>query len=116
MAQPGPDEAGMLVRWGGIIFGAAVATATSVFGFLFHRVIQKHDEEIAAIKKGIADVDVKLDGKVDKEIWEQNRREQRDNVVRLHEKVEQIARDGETRHRELVHILMERRDTRRSGD
>lgn len=110
------DDPGTLAKWGGIIFGGAVAFATTVFGFLFHRVIEKHDEEITAIKSGIKETNLKLDAKLDRETYETNRQEQRSNVIELHRKIEKIGSDGEQRHRELVNLLMERRSRERAGD
>ncbi len=44
---PQPDDIGLLAKIGGAVFVAAAA----IFSFLFHRVIRKHDDEIAEIKK-----------------------------------------------------------------
>lgn len=105
----GNGEGEIAVRYGGIALGAVASAIAGIGGWLFRRVIRKHDEEIAAIKKGISDVSAKVDSKVDKETWEQNRVEARENVIELHKKIEQIGRDGEKRHLELVNILLEQR-------
>jgi hypothetical protein len=115
MASTG-EETGFLLKYGGAILGAIATVVTTVGGWLFRRVVQKHDEDIASLKKGIADVDAKVDHKLDTDVWEQNRRESRDNVIALHDKIEEIGRDGETRHRELMNILLTQRSNRRAGD
>lgn len=110
------EETGALVKYGGMVLGALASAVTAIGGWLFHRVIDKHDEEIADIKRGIASVDAKVDGKLDRTEWEQNRRESRDNIITLHDKIEQIGRDGENRHRELMNILLQQRTQHRAGD
>lgn len=115
MAASG-GETEIAFRYGGIVLGAVATAVTGIAGWLFRRVIRKHDEEIASIKMGIENVSAKVDAKVDKETWEQNRVEARENVIELHKKIEQIGRDGETRHRELVNILLEQRGRNRAED
>jgi len=112
----GDTETGIAIKYGGAILGGLAAAISGIGGWLFRRIIAKHDEEIDSIKGGIRAVEAKLDSKVDRETWEQHRREARDNLITLHEKVEQIGRDGEQRHRELMHILLERRARGRSAD
>ncbi len=114
--QPPDQETGLILKYGGAILGAAASAIATIGGWLFHRVIEKHDEEIRSIKKGISDMDAKLDGKVDSAVWEQNRREARDNIITLHEKIEKIGSDGEARHRELMNILLTQRNAHRAGD
>lgn len=116
MQAPGDDGSGLLLKYGGMVLGALASAVATVGGWLFHRVIQKHDEEIAAINKGIAAVSAKVDTKVDRDTWEQNRREARENVIGLHEKIEEIGKAGEERHRELMNILLAQRNNHRAGD
>jgi hypothetical protein len=109
-------EGEIAIRYGGIVLGAIASAMAAIGGWLFRRVIRKHDEEIAAIQAGIKEVSDKVDGKVDRAVWEQNRRESRENIIGLHDKIEQIGRDSEVRHRELMRILIEQRSQRRAGD
>ena len=116
MQAPSDPEASLLLKYGGAILGAVASAIATIGGWLFHRVIEKHDEEIRSIKQGISDMDAKVDTKLDRETWEQNRREARDNIITLHEKIEKIGSDGEARHRELMNILLTQRSARRAGD
>lgn len=116
--NPPADETTVnaVLKYGGMALGALASGIATVGGWLFHRVIQKHDNEIAAINGGIANLSAKLDDKVDRDVWEQNRREARDNTIALHRKIEQIGRDAEERHRDLMNILLQRREQKREGD
>lgn len=115
--MPSPDEsAGLIAKYGGVVLGAAAAGISTVGGWLFKRVIAKHDEEIAGLNAGIKRVEAKVDSKVDQATWEQNRRESRENVIALHSKIDHQASVSEERHRELLNILLEQRGRRRSGD
>lgn len=111
--MPAPaEETGWLVKWGTWVVSGLLGALTVLGG----RIVKKHDEEIASIKKSIKDVGAEVDKKLDKETWETNRREVRDNVIEIHRKIENGQRDAEARHRELMNILLQQRNARRAGD
>lgn len=114
------ENSGPLLKYGGMVLGGFAAAVSSVGGWLFKRVVEKHDQEIKGIKDGIAAVSVKVDTKLDTETYETNRREQRENVVKLHEKID--AQTGELRGQmergfsEIRTILLDQRSRHRSSD
>lgn len=108
-----PDSAfNWVMKWGAWVVSGLLGALTVLGG----RIVKKHDEEIASIKRSIKDVGLEVDKKLDRETWEQNRREVRDNVIEIHRKIENGQRDAEARHRELMNILLQQRNARRVGD
>lgn len=108
-----PDSAfNWVMKWGAWVVSGLLGALTVLGG----RIVKKHDEEIASIKRSIKDVGLEVDKKLDRETWEQNRREVRDNVIEIHRKIESGQRDAEARHRELMNILLQQRNARRVGD
>ena len=85
--QATQNSGGLIAALNSVI-GFMAAFVTAVMSFLFKRVIDKHDQEIESIKSGIKAIDDKVSACVPMEVWEQNRRETRENVVTLHGKVE----------------------------
>lgn len=116
LAQAAADNSGPLLKYGGMVLGSFAAAVSSVGGWLFQRVVKKHDDEIAAIKGGIKEVGEKVDEKLDKTEWEQNRREVRDNIIQLHGKIERSDQAAAKRHEDLMHFLLEQSTRRRRGE
>lgn len=123
IAQAAAENSGLLWKIGGGVF----SVGATIFGWLFGRVIQKHDQEIASIKGDIATVGKKVDTKLDTETYEVNRREQRQNVVDLHDKIDEQTTElrgsmergfAELRGQQsdILKILVERRGSRRAND
>ena len=113
------EHSGLMSMLGAV--GGAIGTlAAAVGGWMFKRIIAKHDEEMAALKKGMSDMkDALANDYVRQETYEQNRREMRDGIIDLHRKVESTAQvltekmdserlAAEQRHNQLVTILLQR--------
>lgn len=67
------------MQFGTYVATLAVGVIGTIISVLFKRVVDKHDQEISAIKTGIKEISVKLDSKADQ--VEMNR--QRDNIAEL---------------------------------
>lgn len=134
MPAPIPDD-GMLLEFGRWIVSALLGFIGLVITVLGGRIVKKHDEEIASIKKGIVEVSdkfsrlqVKLsEDYVPQIIYETNRRERRQAEVAIHEKIaataddihkkiDAEAREARGRHDQVVGLLMRRRDIHRGDD
>lgn len=104
----------------GAVGGVVAAALTTVGGWLFKRIIAQHDAEMAALKNGLAEVKQAMASEyVKQDVYEQNRKEMREGIITLHEKIEttsgdlhrkieQGQRDAEQRHSQLVSILLQK--------
>lgn len=60
-----PDETGALLKFGGWVATGLIGAFSTLVTVLGKRIVDKHDEEIGAIKTGIKEVSEKLDSKAD---------------------------------------------------
>lgn len=78
------------------LIGGATAIGAAALSFLFQRVIRKHDEEIATIKKDIGEVEAKLGAKADnteltrqrdhiEELFQQSRTDKEEILKAIHQ-------------------------------
>lgn len=107
----------------GAIGGAVGTVGAAVGGWMFKRIIAQHDAEMAALRKGISEMKEALARDyVKQEVYEQNRKEMRDGIIQLHgkientaqvltEKIDQSSQAAETRHNQIVQILLQRVNT-----
>lgn len=133
--MPAPIDDGWLLKFSAWIVTALLGFIGTIIAVLGGRVIRKHDEEIASIKKGIGDMAdkfAKLEVKIEREFvshdtYETNRQERRDAEIGLHEKISEVAadihkkieaesREQRSRHDQIMTELLRRRDATRGGD
>jgi hypothetical protein len=104
----------------GAVGGAIGTVGAAVGGWMFKRIIQKHDEEMTALKKGMNEMkDALANDYVKQPVFEQNRIEMRESVINLHRKIEGVQQSlsekidssnqsAEQRHTQLLQILLQK--------